>query len=78
MKDLKLEKNDCVKFKHGETWLYGFVEEINGDYCEVSYGSKNQFDKVMRGDKHTLHAFCDVAITEIVPLGYNLFSTITL
>lgn len=46
----EFKKGDIVKFKSSIRWMYGIVDEVFDDHCEVSYSSKVGLSKFLRRD----------------------------
>lgn len=55
---------EVVKFKYGFKWLYGIIDSIDGEWCEVSYGSEKTMLKFLRRECN-LDLFCDVPLKDL-------------
>lgn len=70
-----MDKGDFVKFKIGYFYHYGMIDEIKGNFAEVSYNSKKRFmyykDRFSLG--YGLDYFGDVELSKLTKLDYPNF-----
>ncbi len=64
---MEFVKGEHIKFKHNNRWLYGIIDNVYDDHCEVSYDTKKWFEKHLRGECN-LDYFCDVHKKDLILL----------
>lgn len=70
----EFKKGDIVKFMHGCDWLYGVVDEVYEDSCDINYSSNANQSKYLLGPAN-LDGFCNVEKSKLIKVTLEFGNT---